>query len=314
MIRPSLDEFSRDCEFDAPLRLCVARATADSRGQGASRVVTAPGAFAVVGTDPRCDVVLDDPAVDPRHCYLQAFGPMVLCVDLGAGRGVDAGAGRTAAAWIDGGRGARIGDTVVRLARPGRDGTTGPGGSRVELNPARPPLEDEPLLSGQLPRVNLEFQSGDVRTVWRVKRAISLIGRAAPCAVKLNGPGVARFHAALVLTTAGLWVVDLLGELESPWSSGVLVDGVPVRFARLGTEEVLTIDRFHARARYEASGRPGPQPPVAPRRVGATAAADRESPADTLGAIRREFQARLEADRVAPQRTGSPPPRPGRPP
>ena len=188
--------FARDCEFSSVLRLVAYPANRGARGMRALRRLEVAGSCAIVGSDPRCDLVVDDAHLSPRHAYFQGFGDKVLCLDLGSTLGVDGGAGRCPAAWLDAQHGVQLGDLVFAVVP--EPSTVDPG-----IEPWNPPdfpsaglMEDRPLMGQALPRVDLLFRSGDVQSGWRVRRPITLLGRAPECVIRLNGRGVSRFHAA----------------------------------------------------------------------------------------------------------------------
>lgn len=273
MSRQSNDLFSRACEVVEPVSLVVAR---DSDNDRSSIVHVLREPFAVVGRDQKCDLVLNDPMVSPRHCYLQAIGRQVLCVDLGGSGGVDLGDGPTRAGWIDAVRGVRIGGHLIRLASEDR-------------------APKAPLLTSSLPRVDLEFQANQMQTRWRMKRVLVLVGSANECAVRLNCASVSPYHCALVLTGAGLWVVDLLGEIGSPANQGVVVNGARVRAACLEERDVLRVGRFEIAARFSTKSRPGRLPSARP--VVASGAFTFGEPAPdldpTIETLRRDYETRL---------------------
>jgi pSer/pThr/pTyr-binding forkhead associated (FHA) protein len=235
-----LDDFLRACEVD---RLPGLRVGSEPSVRALSRP------FAVVGSDPRCDLVIDDPTVSLRHCYLQAIGPKLLCVDLGSARGVDAGEGPAVAGWIDRRHSVRVGGQVLGFGFGEAEGAA--GRSPGQPTPARGrAAQDKIFLAKQMPKVVLEFQANQVKTRWRMKRPVALVGNAHQCTVKLNGSSVSRYHCALVLTGRGLWVVDLLAEVESPHLGGVSVNGSRVRYSRLDPGDLLQVGRFRVVVRY----------------------------------------------------------------
>ena len=78
---------------------------------------------------------------------------------------------------------------------------------------------------------------------WPVHRVMSLIGSASGCKFRLTDPSVSRFHGSLLRTSAGVWIVDLLGQ------GGITVNEVPVRSHRLMDGDVLGIGRYQIRIR-----------------------------------------------------------------
>jgi len=135
---------------------------------------------------------------------------------------------------------------VIRL-----DG--GPAGPRDPEGPGSAvvgEVAEQPLLSLPMPRIALDFMTNHIQTHWRMRRAVALVGAAPECTVRLNGAGVSRYHCALVLTGQGLWVVDLLGQLEASSEDVTLVNGTPVRFARVDPGDVLRVGGVSVRVRH----------------------------------------------------------------
>jgi len=111
-----------------------------------------------------------------------------------------------------------------------------------------------------LPEVALEFLNGPSQsTHWPVHRVLSLIGSASGCKLRLADPSVSRFHASLVRTRAGFWVVDMLGE------SGITVNSASVRFSRLEAGDVLEIGRYQMRIQSGWQGQDTDNPPPGSR-------------------------------------------------
>ena len=95
-----------------------------------------------------------------------------------------------------------------------------------------------------LPEVALEFLNGPSQAMaWPVRRVMSLIGSASGCKFRLTDVSVSRFHGSFVRTSAGLWIVNLLGQ------GGITVNEVPVRFSQLGDGDLLRIGRYQIRVR-----------------------------------------------------------------
>ncbi len=217
--------FFQACEVANPARIMVG-------SESEPCLLNTP--FAVVGRDPSCDVVVDDPTVSPRHCYLQAIGSKVLCIDLGSERGLVTNEGPALACWLDPQVAVRIGDQSLRCVGP----------RALEAWP-----DDQSLMVRPIPRILLEFEANLIKTRWRMKRAVALVGASRECTVRLNGPDISRFHCALILTGQGLWVVDLFGRVDCPGARGISVDGERVRFARLDPGQVLQLGRFRINMR-----------------------------------------------------------------
>jgi hypothetical protein len=91
--------------------------------------------------------------------------------------------------------------------------------------------------------------------IWMVKRQLTLLGRSRSCHIQIAHPTISRFHAGLVRTASGVWVVDLCGP------NGTFVDGRPVRFALLKEGQELQIGSIPLTVCYEfASETPSDSP------------------------------------------------------
>ena len=107
----------------------------------------------------------------------------------------------------------------------------------------------------------MEFLNGPSQaTAWPVRRVMSLIGSASGCKFRLTDTSVSRFHGSFLRTSAGLWIVDLLGQ------GGITVNEVPVRFSHLADGDLLRIGRYQIQVRCRP-GRQGtakelPDPPA----------------------------------------------------
>src|SRR5947209_8336601 len=56
--------------------------------------------FLVAGSDPRCCLRLDDPAVSRRHAYFQLVEGRLLAIDLGSRTGLVWPRGNTGGCWV----------------------------------------------------------------------------------------------------------------------------------------------------------------------------------------------------------------------
>src|SRR5579885_1489483 len=115
--------FLNACGFREPLRLVID----GPRGvEGEPR--TLPQPFAVIGRDPRADVILDDLRVSRRHVYIQAVAGQVFWVDLESRTGTCDGTGTRTSGWLAAGGPLEIGPFVIR--RAGDDAAAGELGPR----------------------------------------------------------------------------------------------------------------------------------------------------------------------------------------
>jgi len=197
--------------------------------------------FAVIGRDLRADVVLDHVDVSRRHVYLQVVDGHVFWIDLESRTGTRGERESQRFGWLEGGRTFCIGPYVIRRFI---------GDSQTLDNVDRSALpRDTPLVARadahvMQSEVALEFLNGPSQTTFKpVHRVLSLIGSASGCKFRLTDSSISRFHGSLLQTSAGLWIVDLLGQ------KGISVNDVPVRSSRLVDGDIVRIGRYQIRIR-----------------------------------------------------------------
>jgi hypothetical protein len=94
--------------------------------------------------------------------------------------------------------------------------------------------------------LELPIRSGDSKALWRMEGLIALVGRADACQLVLSDESVSRFHALLIRTSGGLWIVDLRAR------QGIRVNGVSVRWAWLDDGDALKVGQFSFKVRYDS--------------------------------------------------------------
>jgi pSer/pThr/pTyr-binding forkhead associated (FHA) protein len=235
-----MTSFLNACGITDSLKLLV---EGPETAQSEIRLLQQP--FAIIGRNFRADVVLDHLQVSRRHVYLQVIEGRAFWIDLGSRTGTQAGKRSQKLGWLDGRRTLSIGPYEIRLSI---DTSQNDDSSRSFL-PRDAPFLVRAYSQAPLPEATLEFLNGPSRsTRWPVHRVMSLLGSASGCKLRLADPSVSRFHASLVRTPGGLWVVDLLAQ------SGITVNSVPVRFSRLEDGDVLEIGRYQIRVQCGSRG------------------------------------------------------------
>jgi pSer/pThr/pTyr-binding forkhead associated (FHA) protein len=210
-----------------------------SRNEPELRLLHQP--FALIGRDPRADVFLDHAEVSRRHVYIQMIEARAFWIDLESRTGSRDEKKAQKFGWLEGVHTLGVGPYVIR--RFANDSQAGHDVRDDEL-PRDTPLIAQAHSRGPLPEVTLEFLNGPSQsTSWPVHRVMSLIGSASGCKFRLTDPSVSRFHASLLRTPAGVWIVDLLGK------GGITVDDAPIRSHLLKDGEVLGIGRYQLRIR-----------------------------------------------------------------
>ena len=196
-----------------------------------------PQPFAIVGRHPAADVQLDADGIRPRHLYFQAIEGRVACVNVSQSASfLLNGKEVKSFCWLPVQHSVQIGSKRIKLLN-------------YETDVDGEQILDNPLARGSAldifaPRLNLELTSEDVpgiRKTWPIDRLLTLIGRTERCAIQLNHEQISNVHCSLVLTTTGLWVVDLLGR------GGILINDEPVRMGSLGVEDELRLGPYRLR-------------------------------------------------------------------
>lgn len=215
-------QFMEACGATAPLQLIVDKV---GEPEGVRHVINQP--FAMIGRDPRVDLILDDLRVSRRHAYLQMLAGQAFCLDLGSRTGTRRKAGRKLPDGSEALQYIRIGPFRIR---------------RGETAPLPPPRADLP----DPPEVTLEFlNQAPAPTHWEMHRALELIGRSEQCKVRLLDTSVSKFHCSLLRTPLGVWVVDLYAR------EGVFVNGTRVRLAKVDDGDELKVGKFLVRVHYQ---------------------------------------------------------------
>ena len=218
--------------------------------------------FALIGRDQRADVPLDHRLVSRRHLYLQIVAGQAFWIDLDSRSGTSAEGQVRKYGWLDPEKSIRVGPFELGQL-PLSDSVTG---NREPMpGPRLSPLVARSCGDQVLPEVFLEFLNGPSRSAcWPMNRVMSLIGSANGCKFRLADPSVSPFHCSLLRTALGLWIVDLRGP------DGIAVNDAPVRYARLGPDDVLSVGRYRIRIRVRSSNSGFEEPALEERRPVAT--------------------------------------------
>jgi pSer/pThr/pTyr-binding forkhead associated (FHA) protein len=193
--------------------------------------------FALIGSDRRCEVRLKATGVAPRHAYLQRIAGRTFILDLGSRKGLLLQGKKRTSGWLAVGESVGIGPYSLTSASAGSNGSGRTAGPH-DLDP----LEAGSVDRLQLPTVLVDLpgdRGGNSRR--RIDRVLTLVGRAPCCHLRFSDPSVPRIQCALLLTSVGLWVIDLRGR------DGTCVDGCQVRWAHLEDGANLQIGRGNIR-------------------------------------------------------------------
>ena len=254
-------------------------ATAVTQGDAAVPQEQAVQPFAIAGRAKQCDIVLPDNTVSQRHLMLQSFRDQVFAIDLFSANGsgiTRPGKDRRRfhAGWVSPDAALTIGPYTLQT-----NATAGAEQQPIESADGLPPspLDFKPRnhqseFYGPLPKVDLELTlagRSDSRT-WPINRVMTLLGRHDQCRITCPDESVSAVHCALVLTPAGLWVVDAITR------TGTHINGERIRCGLLAEGHELEIGRYKLKAIYDRSDMPvvdtAPAPPPAPAASPATQA------------------------------------------
>ena len=238
----ALGLFRKACGLSAPLALVCQDASSSA---GAYSPLDYPRPFMVVGRLPTADLFLNHEQVSRRHVYLQAIEGRVYCVDLESRtkthwKGQE---GAQSQGWLDSGgvpsRSAPIG-FIGRISSPIAIHTRG------LADPFSPPTNggSGPL---HLPRATLElpFRVDGRSSTWAPEGVLALVGRSDRCQLVLTDNNISHYHAGLVRTPLGLWIIDLAAR------EGVYVNEMRVRWAWLGDGDQVRMGPFTIVLKYE---------------------------------------------------------------
>jgi pSer/pThr/pTyr-binding forkhead associated (FHA) protein len=234
----ALELFRNACGLTAPLVLEWAQT-----GQGAitssARAFAFP--FVLMGRDEKADLVLDSGQTSRRHAFLQVIGGRSYVVDLESRTKVLWEGEETprSQGWLDPDRFIQVGPYRIRRA----------SSKHLLAEPAEhvSRLNQEQIIPSDLPKAALELpiRMGEKASLWPLEGPFILVGRIDQCQLVLTDESVSKFHASLVLTPSGVWVVDLLSR------EGVHVNGTRVRWAWLDHGDSLQFGRLSFNLRYD---------------------------------------------------------------
>ena len=241
MPESALELFRDACGLRAPLALECQDASRTIEGFDTHQL-DCP--FALIGRDPRSDVVLHGAEVSRRHAFFQVVDGRIFCIDLNSRTQLhwEEETEQRTHGWLDPGCTVWIGPYGIRQT-----------GTDLSLNHATQcpdPLAfcaSDTTDAHQLPRAGLDLpiRIGAGDQLWRMDSRIALVGRSESCQIMLRDESVSRFHASLLRTSKGVWIVDLQAR------EGVVINGVRVKWAWLEDGDTVRIGRFTFILRYE---------------------------------------------------------------
>jgi hypothetical protein len=183
---------------------------------GTTHEVELPGSVVVIGRDPGCDVVLNDPKCSRRHAVLEEGPEGILVRDPGSANGITVNGRRVERARLQPGDALRVGDTVLTLlAEIGETVVMAPDDLdlRTVVAAPRPPAPD-PDLALRPP-------------VEPPPRATAPRGAVPPVLPRRSAPAAAVRPArpATVGVLAGLWALFVPASVAASLYAAQLLGG-----------------------------------------------------------------------------------------
>ncbi|PZU44350.1 MAG: cell division protein FtsK [Microbacterium sp.] len=175
-------------------------------GPGAGTTVPLTRAVVVIGRDPACDIVLDDPLVSKRHARLEVGQGRAELIDLNSANGILVdGAPVTYLTAADGEIDAVLGDTRVQIST--RTDAAAPSTWR-QVPFVRSPRVEARYLGEELPGTDLPAPPAPQMFPWLAMIAPVLMG--AVLFAVMRNPMALVFVAASPLLMLGTWVTTRL--------------------------------------------------------------------------------------------------------
>ncbi len=214
-------------------------------GSGVVAIISRP--FALIGRSAAADLPVPSQEASLRHLYLHLDHRGVFAVDLISRTGTwfEGAPAGTRSGWL------RPGDALVIA------------GYRIELIEAVPsprgqdngPPETSLLDErADLPPVELCPEGGAARPLSLLSE-LSFLGRSRACAVRAEGDNVARVHAVVVRSVAGIFLVNLAGP-------GLSINGAPAAmFSPIRHGDRLELGRSRFTVRLSSASRAAIQLP-----------------------------------------------------
>lgn len=177
-------------------------------GPGAGTTVPLERSVVVIGRDPQCDVVLDDPLVSKRHARLEIGQGRVELVDLNSANGIlVGGAPVTYLTAADGEIDAVLGETRVRITARTDAEASAPSTWR-QVSFVRSPRVEARYLGEELPGTDLPAPPAPQMFPWLAMIAPVIMG--AVLFAVMRNPMALVFVAASPLLMLGTWLTTRL--------------------------------------------------------------------------------------------------------
>jgi predicted nucleic acid-binding Zn-ribbon protein len=157
-----------------------------------------PKPFAVVGRDPNCDLVLEDPELRGHLFYLHANEYGLYCTPINS----DSDSGTIPQGWLGPDDLITCGGFQLSAHLEGQDTESG------LPSPSWPRLSEYGSTLPPLPIVAI-YRKGKFLAQRRIRAQLTLVGRNQPSLIRIPSRSLSRCHCALFWEAGTLWFVDL---------------------------------------------------------------------------------------------------------
>ncbi|RPI88065.1 MAG: FHA domain-containing protein, partial [Planctomycetaceae bacterium] len=236
-------DFAAACGQRAPIRIRVFNSRS---GDISETQIDKP--YALVGTDPKSDIRLNDPEISRVHAYLQVIDGRMACIDLDSRTGVHFGKTSRPRGWLTPGQSIHLGPFMLTLIGSVGDDTA----AETEQKFSSWDSPGGPTAPFVLSFLNAHSRTGQKR-VCRMIRRVTLAGWSDVCNLRLQHHSVERVQCGFVAAANDLWVVDLRSE------TGVEVNEELLECCRLKEKDRVRLGKFHLSVAPAAAGSSWPE-------------------------------------------------------
>ena len=184
-----------------------------------------PRPYVVIGRDPKCDLVLEDPDLRGHLLYLNANEYGLYCTPLNPESSTLPQGWLAANDWI------KLGRFEIRACLQDQENET------LVPSPSWPRLAEYGSTMAPLPEVAI-YRKSELLARRKIRALLTLVGRNEPSLIRIPSRNLSRCHCALFWDSGTLWFIDLKSR------SHCYVDGLKRKVGRLDPGVRLKIGQY----------------------------------------------------------------------
>ena len=184
-----------------------------------------PRPYVVIGRDPKCDLVLEDPDLRGHLLYLNANEYGLYCTPLNPESSTLPQGWLAANDWIT------LGRFKIRACLQDQENETS------VPSPSWPRLAEYGSTLAPLPEVAI-YRKSELLARRKIRALLTLVGRNEPSLIRIPSRNLSRCHCALFWDSGTLWFIDLKSR------SHCFVDGLKRKVGRLDPGVRLKIGQY----------------------------------------------------------------------